>query len=407
MAERRDWLLGIVARLSIVPAGLAWLLFGLRESALAVPVDVVETGAWVSVAGAALGGIVLVFAGKGATRPLSAGLAIGAVTASLVALVTLLGSRSLAYTAEDLSFSSDGAELWGTLYLPRAPGPHPAVVLVHGSGPATRRDHRFYAGYLAKRGIAALAYDKRGVGESNGELYGSGYGDYAADAAAGVRLLATRPEIDATGIGIVGFSEGEWVGPLAATRSDAVAFLVVVGASGLSPAAQVSSEIAHRLRSHGHSDSAVNEALELNERVFDYHRTGSDREELQDALDRARSEPWFADADDIPKQLYPADDYAWWRSVMDFDPDPVWRDVSVPVLLLKGGDDDRSRPDEMRRRVSQALAAGGRPEPTVHVFPGADHMILEWPLGHRTPPPTFADGYLDTLVAWVRRVTEG
>jgi hypothetical protein len=45
-----------------------------------------------------------------------------------------------------------------------------------------------------------------------------------------------------------GFSEGEWVAPLAAVDCGKAAFIGVIGASGMSPAEQVNAEIALRLQ---------------------------------------------------------------------------------------------------------------------------------------------------------------
>ena len=42
--------------------------------------------------------------------------------------------------------------LAGTLTLPDTPGRHPAVVMVHGSGPTPRTDGAVFAAYFVSRG---------------------------------------------------------------------------------------------------------------------------------------------------------------------------------------------------------------------------------------------------------------
>ena len=69
---------------------------------------------------------------------------------------------------ETVHFASGDISLAGTLVLPEGSQPSPAVVLVHGSGPQKR--DLFTAQWFAAEGIAALAYDKRGVGESGGDF---------------------------------------------------------------------------------------------------------------------------------------------------------------------------------------------------------------------------------------------
>ena len=45
---------------------------------------------------------------------------------------------SIAYRREDVRFTNGGVTLAGTLTLPPSAGPHPAVILVHGSGARPR-----------------------------------------------------------------------------------------------------------------------------------------------------------------------------------------------------------------------------------------------------------------------------
>jgi pimeloyl-ACP methyl ester carboxylesterase len=309
------------------------------------------------------------------------------------------------FEAEEIQFSSGEAELSGTLYLPPSPGPHPAVVFVHGSGPETRRELSYYARVMARAGIAGLAYDKRGTGVSTGDLYATDYAGYAADAAAAMARLREHPRIQPDRVGLVGFSEGEWVGLLAARRDPRAAFLVVVAASGTSPARQVNMEIGSRLRAKGYSEEIIEQALALNRRIFAYQRTGREDPQLDADLAQARQQAWFAAAGQIPDRLYPAADYGWWRSVMDFDPAPVWEQIDIPVLILKGGRDPKSPVDVTRRAILSALARGGNTDVEFVALPAADHALLEWPLGEGIPPPVFTDGYLDKLVDWVKAKT--
>lgn len=390
--------------LAVPFAALAWAAYALRESTMAVVGDLAAPGlVLAAVAMAFAGGGLLLLRGRaGGLVTRTVGVVV--VVAGAVAFMALLWFRG-SYSAEEVRFMNGGVELAGTLYTPREAGPHPAAVLVHGSGRVSRREPSFHARYLARRGIAALAYDKRGVGASTGALYESDYADYAGDVLAGVRRLAGHPDVDSAAIGLIGFSEGEWVAPIAASGSDAIAFVAIIGASGLAPAEQVSMEIAMRLRTLGYPDSVVSGALELNGQLLAYQRTGLGGEALAVALANAANEPWFEDAGDFPPEVYAPEEYAWWRSVMDMDPVPFWEGVEVPVLLLKGGRDDRSPAGPMESRIRAALARSGNEDLTVEVYPDADHMLLEWPRGDGSPPPAFAAGYPDVLVRWILEKT--
>ena len=175
-------------------------------------------------------------------------------TSALIFVLPLLVACGAAPAArearvEKLSLASTNAQLAATLHLPAATTRVPAVVLVHGSGRLTADAvARGMKDRLMGMGLAVLAYDKRGVGESTGEYTGIGPANsermfdlLASDALAAVHALADHPAIDHSKIGLLGVSQGGWIAPLAASRSDKVAF--VISLSG--PAVTVGEEIAY------------------------------------------------------------------------------------------------------------------------------------------------------------------
>jgi hypothetical protein len=72
------------------------------------------------------------------------------------------------FSERDVTVDASGWPLPGVLAIPTGAGPHPVVVLVHGSGPGDRdqtigpnKPFRDLAFGLASRGVAVLRYDKR------------------------------------------------------------------------------------------------------------------------------------------------------------------------------------------------------------------------------------------------------
>lgn len=98
--------------------------------------------------------------------------------------------RTGAYATEAVRFANGDTVLAGELLRPSGPGPHPAAVLVHGSGPADRASAWGLRHFLAWHGVAVLSYDKRGVGESESPLrwWQASFDVLAGDALAGVQL---------------------------------------------------------------------------------------------------------------------------------------------------------------------------------------------------------------------------
>ena len=124
-----------------------------------------------------------------------------------------------------VAFASGPTTLAGSLYLPARGGRHPAVILVHGSGPQTRDSYAPFAKVFAKHGIATLIYDKRGTGALTGNWQRAPFSALADDAAAGLEFLRRRVEIDSTRVGIWGGSEGGWIAPWVASINPNVAFV--------------------------------------------------------------------------------------------------------------------------------------------------------------------------------------
>src|SRR5207248_683452 len=130
------------------------------------------------------------------------------------------------FRSEELTIPAGDLRLAGTLYLPVSGPPAPAVVFVHGAGPAVRGGgYHELARHFARKGVAALIYDKRGCGASTGDWTRAGLHDLAEDALACVRLLRGRPDIHPAQVGLWGLSQGASVIPTAAGRSPAAALV--------------------------------------------------------------------------------------------------------------------------------------------------------------------------------------
>lgn len=111
---------------------------------------------------------------------------------------------------------ADGTARQGTLTLPEGDGLFPCLV-IHSPGgvvPRWQGVDRFVA-----HGWATYAYDKRGVGESEGDYERGRIVALAADAVAAAEMLAQRPDIDAQRIAFLGLDEGGHVGALAMASS--------------------------------------------------------------------------------------------------------------------------------------------------------------------------------------------
>lgn len=128
--------------------------------------------------------------------------------------------------ASNLSLPSESGRLDGiawSLWTPRGPGPFPAVIVFHGAG-SQKENHADYARAAVANGFAALTFDNRGHGETEGEL-GPGV---IADLQRLARFVADRPEVDEHRVAVRGSSMGGLLAIHVAAASNAVAAVVAI-----------------------------------------------------------------------------------------------------------------------------------------------------------------------------------
>ena len=309
---------------------------------------------------------------------------------------------------EAVRFASGDVTLAGTLVLPAGAQPHPAVVLFHGSGPQTR--DLFTARWFADQGIAALAYDKRGVGESTGDFRKVPFMDLSDDGLAALQYLKSRKEIDAKRVGVWGLSQGGWLGPLAASRSADIAFVIAVSGPGVSPGEQMIVYYANELRDQGVAERGVREASTVRRDIWAYMASGLGYEKVKAELNQARTRPWFKQAkaqqdDSFGPLPTPAErnkpvgrSLLWFKQEAIYDPVPALRALHVPALFLFG-DHDRLIPvEESVAIIQRVLAEDQHHDFTIRVFPNVDHgmqLTTSDAMGDTDPQ------YLKTMHDWL------
>lgn len=249
-------------------------------------------------------------------------------------------AERLQYTSEDVTFTSaDGTKLAGRLSLPSFTSPIPAFMMLHGSEQGTKDNfgNKVMAHFMVSQGIAILNYDKRGVGDSEGvyvEAASEGnLKKHAEDAVAGANYLASRPEIDAQRIALIGGSQAGWVIPLAAAQSADISSFVIISGPVTST----------------HQEDVFSSYTNDGESVTQY-----DDAEITQRL----------------RGLKPG----------GFDPIPILAELEQPGLWLWGSV-DKNQPVTFDAENLQALMNAGRDNFSYIIFPYGDHNLNETPNG--------------------------
>jgi pimeloyl-ACP methyl ester carboxylesterase len=323
---------------------------------------------------------------------------------------------------------SEDVELAGTLTLPKGPGPHPAVVLMSGSGPQDRdeslrpvaaiRPFALIAEALTTAGVAVLRYDDRGVGHSTGVYAEATIEELAADGGAAVEYLRGRNDIDPARVGLLGHSEGGLYAAMLAARDPGIAFVVGLAAPAVNGVELIVAQYEAITRTSGAGEEEAARAAEFAAHAMPLARDG-DAEGVEAALREYIGATWDRQPEATRALLGEREDYVdsqvriqlpglltdRFRSILDYDPAPDWQQVKVPVLDFFGGRDVQVLAEQNERALWSALYAGGDHDVSIMVLPEADHLFQDSETGalgeYGTLAPEFTPALLRNLVMWV------
>jgi dipeptidyl aminopeptidase/acylaminoacyl peptidase len=236
----------------------------------------------------------------------------------------------------EVSFPNGELGLAGMVFLPSGDGPHPAAVIIHGSG-TSRRDNPSYlsvAAELQSNGIAVLLPDKRGSEGSGDDWRDTTLEELATDTEAALDRLARLPGIDPDHTGVIGMSQGGWIAPIVATRRPEVAFVVSMSGAGVTTEEQL-----------------------LFEEINNIVQMGTYR-----AVARLIA----------PFTVRGIQQRDSWRALAGFDPIPWWRELEAPAFAAFG-EGDTNVP--VAESVARLAALPGKL--LIRIYPGGGHGITD------------------------------
>jgi uncharacterized protein len=335
------------------------------------------------------------------------------------------------YTQRELTVTAaDGAIMPGTLTIPDAakfgPGPHPAVLLITGSGTQDRDetlfDHKPFAviaDAFTRAGLAVLRVDDRGwAGHHNPTGPNATTLTHVDDAIACINALAKEPGIDPKRLGLVGHSEGGLIAPFAANRSDLVAFIVLLAGTGVPGKDVMRVQLESLARANGVNEESVAAQAKYRENILNLVATGADRDAIRAAL-RAlgRQQMGLAEgAPETPEQAKQLDAIGesesaafsspWMRTFMTLDPREALRKLKQPVLAINGSLDRQVVASQNLPEIEKALKESGNPDVTIKEIPGLNHLFQPATTGAGSEYPvietTFDPDTLVLVTNWLR-----
>lgn len=294
---------------------------------------------------------------------------------------------------EPLSVPSSDGPLRGALTLPAGKGPFPAVVLVAGSGPndidetiGPNKPFRDIADGLANAGVASLRYDKRTYDYA---LKTAANPDFTVDdevtddALTALRVLAKQKQVDPHRVFVLGHSLGAQMAPRIAKRDPQLAGVIMLAAPAR-PLLAVSTQQIRELGPHmGMSKAKIAKAEQANA--------------AEQAL-LAKADPQHP-----PQGSFDAIPQNYWLSLHDYHQVAVAKSLSLPMLILQGGNDFQVSPKNDFDAWKKALTS--KSNVTFHLFPGLSHLFMPGPtksLADYTKPGHVDPTVITDIANWIK-----
>ncbi|MBP6744124.1 alpha/beta fold hydrolase [bacterium] len=247
------------------------------------------------------------------------------------------------------SANANTYQLDGTLSLPNGPGPYPAVVLVHGSGPCDSDEtigavkvFRDIAWGLASKEIAVLRYDKR-THQHGKAMVAAGLIDKITvkeetidDALLAVSLLAKDKRIEKNHIFILGHSLGAMVIPRLAKADDTASGFIIMAGPTRPLEDMLLEQTEYLLSTSDMSASDISASDKDGKRPI----SAAGQKELTNLREKIKvvKDPNLSlttASSKLPLGL-PA---SYWLDLRDYKPAEAAKEIKKPILILQGGKD--------------------------------------------------------------------
>jgi uncharacterized protein len=306
-------------------------------------------------------------------------------------------ARAGSYREEAVTVGAGGDwPLPGTLSLPKAGGPFPAVVLLHGSGSHDRDETllankplRDLAWGLASRGIAVLRFEKRSYAHAAKLLEirekVTIREEVIDDALAAARLLRKHKEIDPKRVFVLGHSLGATVAPRVGQLDPQLRGLILLA---------------------GNSRPLEDLVLEQYTYLYSLEGPPSDKqkaelEELKKKMAKVK-DPKLA-GDTPSKELLLGAPAAYWMALKAYDQAGTAAKIATPMLILQG---ERDYQVTMADFAGWKKALAGRKGVTFKSYPALNHLFMAGK-GKSKPEEYNQAGHvalevIEDVAAWVK-----
>ena len=282
------------------------------------------------------------------------------------------------------------------------PKSFPAVILTHGSGAVSRDINRFTAESFAKLGIAAIFYDKRGIGETDGDFDDITFEQLADDAISVAEHFNKQSAVRS--VGFWGHSQGGWIAPLAASRWQPSTFTIMSAGPTVTPAREAEWTYLYPLLKR--NDIASIEPV-LSKLVSSWHDglREDNFDKYRYLVDKYENQEWFESSGiDSLRTYFLGSFYESYKLYMDYDPDAVLTQLKKPLMAIFSSDDESINSAESIEILQQFQEQGKHIQ--IVEYTGYSHSMRKLPKdGKVLRFPNFPEDYFLKQSQFIKQST--
>lgn len=231
------------------------------------------------------------------------------------------------FLSDSLTLHTQTGDIYGTLLLPSSDHPLPVALIIGGSGPTDRDGNqptmknnslKMLAEALAKKGIASLRFDKRGIACSKAAMKEESdirFENYISDVRDWVNLLSQDKRFSS--VSMIGHSEGALIGMIASGSNTQVAKFVSIAGAGVPMDEILKRQLSKLLE---------NQPEVMKQKIFSY-------------IDSLKQGKVISFVEPTLYTLFRPSVQPYLISIFRYNPQYEIRKLQIPVLIIQGSTD--------------------------------------------------------------------
>ncbi|SDL21133.1 alpha/beta hydrolase family protein [Kriegella aquimaris] len=298
-----------------------------------------------------------------------------------------------AVNKQEVSFTSNGLKLYGTVWKPQK-SKQMGLVFVTSSQGNDRSGANTEASYFTKLGYTVFNYDKRGTGKSEGNWQSATLEELCSDDSTAIRYFAKITKLPLAKIGIKGSSQGGIKIPYILTKIPELNFGISVSCPS---GTLLESDLNHWKNMHldriGPKNIAL--ALRVQKAAYDFLAGNISYKQMNAITNTYAHHDWF-------KYIYIPEENIQKDAKLNFSGLPYFKKITQPILIVQGLSDNVI-PKNSHNLIAKALQQSASNTHDILTLENTTHAMTyldqEFPYFQ-----TLSPNYLPAIAKWLNTI---